>query len=602
MENQNTVIDRLKPNPLPFPAGWISSNPQKVEEILSRMPVSDQVLSALYLQGKDRLQLIMLSPKGVEVVRAMPPEEIYYMIKRADNDDRLLLLSALSQDQLQYVFDIEWWDGDKFLPQRSLEWFFLLDQCGDDEQILNWFLTDEFDQKVMVLQSLIKVYKRDDLTDDYENIEGLPHFSVDGVYDIFVKVTEAELILKKHLGTLHQRNPKVYISLMEAVIWDILTQVVESAYRWKLARTSERGIPEFEEAIAVYSRLDPEALNTALARSESFSNEGKYVTAPSYPLDIADTSTFFCKCLAQLKDANRVEVIRWELIYLANKVIVADKRDPSSPDTHMEVMRKVLGYINIGLELGTDGDMGKGENLLDRSWLQALFQVGYGRLMQLKWQAEALIKEHGRFLQKILTGAEQDHLGGLVGRFPKVPIFVEKGEPYKWRNMESIQDVQQSEGFLLRARFLVRFSRFCLELTETELEQISKSFDYPEDKNDLDFILLTTTALARYTLFGEVSCAPLPDVAAKAFLQIIFPPPITKGGECDQTRIDLFKNALLKIPITWTDEDKALLDWLFRETGQNLTVQFSRVDLNSHIEWGYTHALLVRKSSHITGS
>lgn len=593
MENTGNVIEKLNPNHLPFPAEWIKSNPRKVEEALSRMPVADQVLAVLQLQGKDRLDLVMLSPQSLEVVQALPPEEIYYMVKDMDRNECLLLLSVVSQDQLQYIFDIEWWSGDKFLPQRALEWLTLLDQC-DDSQILDWFLTEEFDQKVMMLQSLIKVFKRDDLTDDYQGVENLPHFTIDNIYDIFIKINEAEPILKKHLPILFEKEPKIYLALMEATMWDILTQTVESAYRWRLARTAERGIPEFEEAFSIYSQLNPEALSTEPASPEYFSEGGKYLAAPRYPLAHANTSTFFCKCLAQLTDAQRIDSIRWELVYLANKVIVADKRDLASLDVHQEVMRKVLGYVNIGLELGAGEDIAKGGKLLDRSWLQALFQVGYGRLMQLKWQAETLLKEQGTFLQKILTPAEQDHLGGLVGRFPQVPIFVDKGEPYKWRNPESFQDVHQAENFLYRAGFIARFSKMCLGLSERELDRISTRFDYPEEKHDLDFILLTTTAFARYTLFNELSCDPLPDVAATSFIKMIFLPSISKSDPkvCDQVRIDRFKTKLLQTPITWTNEDKALLEWLIREITQNLKVQFARVQ--TPIQWQYTHALLIR--------
>ena len=596
MENQGGIIDKSDPHHLPFPAGWINSNPAKVEEILSQMPVADQVLAAMHLQGKNRLDFVNLSPMSAEVVQALPPEEIYYMVKDMDTNECLLLLSALSQDQLQYIFDIEWWDGDKFLPQRALQWLNLLDQCGEP-QIFNWFLTEEFDQKVMVLQSLIKVFKRDDLTDDYQGVEGLPHFTLDGVYDMFIKVEEAEATLKKNLQALFEKKPKVYFALMEAVIWEPLTQTVEASYRWRLTRTAERGIPEFEEAFSIYSRLDPEALSMQPASPEYFSEEGKYLAAPRYPLDHVDTSNFFCKCMALLTDAQRINAIRWELVYLANKVMVADKRDPANLGVHLEVMRKVLGYVNIGLELGAEEDAVKGGKLLDRSWLQALFQVGYGRLMQLKWQAETLIKEQGVLLQKILTGVEQDHLGSLVNRFPKVSVFIEKEEPLKWKDPESLQDIHQAEKFLTRASFMIRFSKICLGLSEKGFEQILNKFDYPEDKQDLDFILLATTALARYSLFKEISCEPLSDAAAKAFVELIFLPSIPKDSPkvCDQTQIDQFKSKLLQTPFSWTTEDKAILEWLIHEIAQNLKTQFARI--SAPFQWQYTHALLIHVSN-----
>jgi hypothetical protein len=598
MKDHDSVVGSSSKEVWPFPIEWLKSNPQKVEKYLSQAPIADQVFLAMRLQGEDRMSMILLSPKGVEVVRALPPEEIYYMIKRIARDDCVTLLSAVSQEQLQYIFDLEWWDGHCFLPQKALEWFTLLDEC-DSSQILDWFLTDEFEQKIMVLQSLIKIYKRDEMTDSYEGVEGMPNFTLDGVYDIFVRVDEAEPILKKYLHQVFEQQPKLYFSLMEAVIWYTVTPTVEEALRWRLTRTSERGIPEFDEAFTVYSQWNPEALNAESASIEIFSNEGKFPVAPRYPLENAEDFTFFCQCLAHVTDPHRVETLRWELVCLANKVMVADRVHPSSLEGQTDSMRKVLGYINIGLDLGAGGEIEKGGRLLVRSWMQVLFQVGYGSLMQLKWKAEALLKEHGVFLQNILTPAEQDHLGGLVNRFPKAPVFVEKDEPCKWRNLESLEEIRQAEKFLSRAGFMVRFFRVCLGMTD--VASVAKDFDCPEEKKDLDFILLTTTAFARFTLFNEISCEPLNDIAAKSFLEKIFPPNIFKGEKmCDKALCEQFKARLLKIPFAWTSEDKALLEWLIDEITRNLEVQFGRVNLKAPVEWQYTHALLVRKASKIS--
>lgn len=597
MKDRDSVVDRSNKGILPFPVEWLKSNHQKVEEFLSKASLADQIFFAMHLQGEDRMNLILLSPKGVEVVRALPPEEIYYMVKGMTRDDCIALLSAVSQEQLQYIFDLEWWDGNYFLPQRALEWFVLLDEC-DNSQILDWFLTEEFDQKVMVLQSLIKIYKRDEMTDSYEGVEGLPSFTVDGVYDIFIKVDEAEPILKKYLRQLFENQQKIYFALMEAVVWYLVTPTVETALHWRLTRTSERGIPEFDEAFTVYSQLNPDALNAEPASFEIFSNEGKYPIAPRYPLDYADDFLFFCQCLTRVTDLNRTETLRWELVCLANKVMVADRVHPSSLDGHKESLRKVLGYINIGLELGSEGDIEKGGRLLARSWMQVLFQVGYGSLMQLKWKAEALLKEHAVFLQNILASAEQDRLAGLVSRFPKAPTFVEKDEACNWRNLESLDDTRQAEQFLSRASFMVRFSKVCLGLGN--FERAAVDFDYPEEKV-LDFILLTTTAFARFTLFKEISCEPLNTAAAQSFLEMVFPPNIFKEDEktCDQALCERFKAKLLKTPFAWTSEDKALLEWMMNEISRNLELQFGRVNLKSPVEWQFTHALLVRKSPEI---
>jgi hypothetical protein len=145
---------------LPFPGDWVRTQPRKVEDILSGLSVEEQVRTILGLDPYLQQNLLMLSEKAVEVTRSLPVEEIYNLIKEVGKEDSLLVLSMASPDQLQYIFDLEWWQGDKFQPKRALDWIILLDQCQDPET-LEWFLSEDFDQKGVLLQAFFKVYKKD---------------------------------------------------------------------------------------------------------------------------------------------------------------------------------------------------------------------------------------------------------------------------------------------------------------------------------------------------------------------------------------------------------------------------------------------------------
>ena len=195
-----------------------------------------------------------------------------------------------------------------------MEWLELLDQCNEPET-LGWFLNEDFDQKVMLLQSLIKVFKQDEMTDSYEGVEGLEHYSPDGVYDVFFKVKESKVI-RKNILLLADKDIAFLHELLEAVIWFPTTITLEKAYQWRLTRTSERGIPEFEEAMGVYSSLNPDDLKQEVPLSENFSG-GKFSFSPQYPLTQALLSHFFGQCVKSLDSEERLNAIRWELVCLA---------------------------------------------------------------------------------------------------------------------------------------------------------------------------------------------------------------------------------------------------------------------------------------------
>jgi len=580
---------------LPFPVDWISQNPREVEAILSRLSVEEQARCVAQCPADQKQNLLILSTQAKEVVHALPPEEIYQMVKVIGEKEALPILSLAAPDQLQFIFDLEWWVGDRFQPKRALDWIALLDKC-DEPQALQWFMTEEFDQKVMLMQALFKVYKQDEMTGSYEGAEELEHFSPDGVYDIFFKIQETGPI-RKLLLLLRSNFPSVFNSLMEAVIWYPLTETVEKAYHWRMTRISDRGFPEMEEALGVYSPLDAEFLKLKLPGAEDFSGDGNSRVPPRYMLSQADPATFLGQCVALLEDGNRLDAIHWELACLANKVMVADREDPANIENRGKAVRKVLGYINIALDLTAEGDLHQGRKLLERSWMQFLFQAGYHRLMNLKWRAETFLKEQGTYLDLLLTTLEKEQLTALIHRFPQVLHFSKGEETLEERNFETLDDVRGADVLLNRWAFMVRFSRCSLELTESKMNRLLSECEFPENKSSMDFVTWMTTALARFSLFKEISCAPLPEVAANSFLAVIFLPKVfnDEGRVCHEDIVQAFYDRLLQTPMAWTGENRELLQEFVRRCVQNLEEQFGRLDLKRKIDWKYTHGLCLKR-------
>jgi hypothetical protein len=574
-----------------FPVEWIKSQPRKIEEILSGLSIEEQARCVLSLPPALQSKLLVLCEDAVEVTQSIPAEEIYNLIKEVKKEDSLLVLSIVSAEQLQYMFDLEWWQGDKFQPERAMDWLELLDQC-DEPQILEWFLSEDFDQKVMLLQSSIKVFKQDEMTDSYEGIEGLEHYSPDGVYDIFFKVKETK-VLQKLFHLLAERDISILHSLFEAVIWYPLTITVEKSYQWRLNRTAAKGIPDFEEAIGVYSSLNPESLKQEVPTLDNFPG-GRFGFSPQYPLAQASPALFFSQCVQNLGSGDRIDTIRWELVCLANKVLVADKCDASHQETRQKTMRKVLGYVNIGLELGASGDPQKGPVLLHQLWMQSLFQVGFEQLKQIRSQASFFLQENGSYIENFISSRDKEILGALVLSFPQVAKTGEESAPVLWRDLESMGDIRVINKYLERWTFYTRFAKKSLRLDEKTLQSKWGGFTFPET-GKLELLTLVTTAFARHTLFKTLSCEPLPATAAKSFLDIVFLPGIFRdeGRVCNEDKILSFEQALLDTPLAWTELDRELLRELLMQCVANLEEQFGRLEFSKTVQWQFTQGLLI---------
>lgn len=573
---------------LPFPEEWVKKQPRKVEEVLSGMSVEEQVRCILGLDPFLQQQILVLSEKALEVTQSLPVEEVYNLIKEVGKEDSLLIISMVSPDQLQYIFDVEWWLGDKFQPKQALDWIVLLDQCQDPET-MEWFLSEDFDQKVVLFQAFFKVYKKDEMTDTYEGVEGLEHFTPDGVYDIFFKV-ESSKEIRKLLLLLHEKDQKLLYNLLEAVIWYPVTITVERAYQWRVNRTGERGIPEFQDAMGIYSPLDAETLKLKLPSLEEIPSS-RFKLSPRYPLAHLDETLFFTQCLAVLENESRLETLRWELVCLANKVIVADGYDLSSKDIRQQALRKTRGYINMGLELGAAGDLKKGVALLGQVWMQSLYQVGYEQLRQVRFAASAFINENGSYIEHFISAVDKERLGALVFRFPQVAEKVQ--DSFNWRDLKSMKDVEVVNSFLARWKFYSRFARQGLGLSESIFLSLQDESDGSESREPTSLLTLVSTALAHYVLFKRLSCEPLAEVAVKSFLEMIFLPGIYQDEAklCNEDLLNAFEQELLKAPMAWTDSDKKYLQDLLLESAKNLEAQFGSLDLTGPIDWKFTQGL-----------
>ena len=584
IDNENTYMG----GGLPFPEEWLKKQPRKVEDILSGMSVEEQVRSILGLDPHIQQQTLMFSEKAVEVTQSLPVEEVYNLIKEVGKEDSLLIISMVSPDQLQYIFDVEWWQGDKFQPKQALDWIVLLDQCQDPE-ILEWFLGEDFDQKVVLFQAFLIVHKKDEMTDSYEGVEGLEHFTPDGVYDIFFKVEKSKEI-KKLLLLLHEKDQNLLYSLLEAVIWYPVTPTVEKAYQWRVSRTAERGIPEFQESMGIYSHLDVEALKLKLPSLEEIPSS-RFKLSPKYPLAHLDEALFFTQCLGVLENENRLETLRWELVCLANKVIVADGYELSSKDVRRRALQKTLGYINIGLELGAVGDLKKGVGLLGQVWMQSLFQVGYEQLRQIRTKATAFINENGSYIEHFISAVDKERLGALAFRFPQVAEKVQ--DSFNWRDLKSMKDIEMVNEFLTRWKFYSRFARQGLGLSESTFLSLQGANDGSDSFESANLITLVSTALAQYVLFKRLSCEPIAEVAAKSFLEMIFLPGIFQDETklCNEDLLTAFEQELLKAPMAWTESDKKHLRDLLLECSKNLESQFGDLDLTRPVDWKFTQGL-----------
>ena len=197
-------------------------------------------------------------------------------------------------------------------------------------------------------------------------------------------------------------------------------------------------------------------------------------------------------------------------------------------------------------------------------------------------------------MECFISENDKEKLGALVLPFPKIAEKGEEDAPVLWRDPETLDDVRSINKFLDRWAFYIRFAKQGLGLNLKILKSQLDGFEFPEN-GKVDLLTLTTTAFARHTLFKTLSCEPLPDSAAKSFLNVVFIIGIFKdeGKIVEDEKVSSFERALLDTPMAWTELDKELLRELLVQCVANLEDQFGRLDFSRSIQWNYTHGLLI---------
>jgi hypothetical protein len=122
----------------------------------------------------------------------------------------------------------------------------------------------------MVLRTLTRIHDLEESPDPH--VEGVTLDSADGHFRIELLVEgQEQATLRALLLDLMAENPLGFSRLMEALRWEIPSELEETALRFRWARLSDLGFPDPESAAGLYSQVpiprSPAAPSGALART-----------------------------------------------------------------------------------------------------------------------------------------------------------------------------------------------------------------------------------------------------------------------------------------------------------------------------------------------
>jgi hypothetical protein len=415
----------------------------------------------LGLPPERALKAIAEHPYPVTLVQSMAEEDLYLLVHTIGPDDAHPVLALASNEQWDYLLDMESWDRDRIEPHALTLWIQRLLKA-DPDRLTHQIAHEKQEAFAYYLFQNIQIHMREDEQDPGEI--GDDFFSEDQTYYIRLrpypedqkpKQKERDRLVTDLLKRLSVYDYTIYRDLLLKCTSLIPAETEEELYRLRNMRMSEKGFLPFEEAVGVYQPLS--VIDLLARKRKPEATGGRSVDTYPIRVDAAhqpEHTNLFTETLTGIQDTAPLERLQTEFAGLCNQIIAADGKKIREKTALSQVVRKAGDYISIGMQkTAMESDPQEpylNAKLIQHHYLTDLFRVGYGCALGLKWKADKW--RHDSWFEKQglpLSFWGESWLGVLGGLLIKRPLFYDNyATGVLYREFATYDDIQNTEAVL----------------------------------------------------------------------------------------------------------------------------------------------------------
>jgi len=518
----------------------------------------------LKLPGSEALNRILDQVNAAEIVQGINRVDLFWLIKKIGEDDSIPLLKLASNDQWQHVMDMELWTRDRVRIKETFQW---LDRFhkADPERLARWLYSEEGNMMAhFFFNNILDVRIKEE--QDYVPPDGF--FTFDNLYFISILDKENEEVIRQMLNEMASEDYNRFQALLLGLGGVIPAEAEEEMYRLKSIRLAEDGYLPFEEAISVYSYQNPDRLKQGMKDYRMFyPDEETMAIVPLTPLALAEGNNMFTRSVALITDNLSMERLRLEFAGLCNQIFSADGIIPEGVTDLARVTRKAAGYLNIGLQKLSDGNLQVSEEYVKNNPLISIFRVGFGASLELKWETGKMMQDAWFSRRGLDTEFWGEEWGGtLKGILMKIPACY-RGQ---YRPFEDLAEVEDAEKIARRVMLLDRI-----------MEEISDSFQLKEDTLQ-DPLMTFHTLLFHSWAIKQLKLrdfVPLSLNQARDFFTLIREkektPPYRMSGAKQR-----FMDDLMAFASEIASDDRVLLKETLEGIWEGFVDEYSRLDIS----------------------
>lgn len=398
-----------------MPADILDLNERRLE----RLPPRQLSKELMRLPAKRRLELILERTDSAAVVAALDANDFYYSVQEIGPDDSLPLLALAKIDQLNHLFDLEWWRKDALEPAKALTWLERLARASD-HKLLEWLYTADFELLVSLFKQWITTATAPDDIDLLEARDTLPTKTLDDVYFWESTYPQYEELISHLLTILFEVNYGFFKELLNHTLFTPALDVEELAYQFHNARLADHAIPDFFEALEIY---EPPKSDESPKRifHESADEENPL---PFFALALVPEGDLLGRVLRTIENRQLAETVQLELASLANKVVVADQLPLDNTEALRQAVGKALAYVNLGLELRSEDNVETASKIIEDVYLEHLFRFANSEISRVRGRLQ-IVTQKGWLAQcpagiKCLDEEWFDAAENLLAKTPKL--------------------------------------------------------------------------------------------------------------------------------------------------------------------------------------
>lgn len=358
--------------------------------------------------ASEPVDALLEHPRARQLVQALPPQDLFLLIKHRGLTDSTELLTFASPEQFRTFVDLDGWKRDLPDIQAIAPWLQAVVAGG--EELTEKFEALDIELQALILHGLIRIHP---IEPEGEVPVGPGFFYVTPDRSYVLELVDpalqelAERLVRAKEEALGPLGLSVFLS---SVLFELPSALEHEAARWRQARLEDLGFPTYDESMTLYAPLPGEELQ----RLAGPATRQPETELPRW-LARRESGPELAAAMAELDPRLRSRV-EHDLVSLVNALMVASAVDPGDDEAVKTVLSRARGYLSIALDLLGGTDRQRVAQLLQRFPLRYLFRFTATGLSGLRIRARRLAR-----LARRLGVEDQAWLAALSQLPPKLP-------------------------------------------------------------------------------------------------------------------------------------------------------------------------------------